>query len=80
MRPAITFIHVCMYLIPNLSPYTTDDMLNYKSLNSFKNVQNGWMRELLVKEVNERRIMIGNVSDYNIIIHVCCLKIIIKLQ
>ena len=79
MWPAITFVHVCMYLILNPSPYTTDDMLNYKSLDSFKNFQNGWVRELLVKEVNERRIMIGKVSYYNIIIHVHCLKII-KLQ
>ena len=36
MWPAITFVHVCMYLILNPSPYTTDDMLNYKSLDSFK--------------------------------------------
>ena len=60
----------------NPSPYTTDDMLNYKRLDSFKNFQNGWVRELLVKEVNERRIMIGKVSYYNIIIYMHCLKII----
>ena len=56
-------VHV--YLILNPSPYTTDDMLNYKSLDSFKTFQNGWVRELLVKEVNERRIMIAKVSYYN---------------
>ena len=78
MWPAITFVHMCMYLILNPSPYSTDDMLNYKSLDSFKNFQNGWVRELLVKEVNERRIMIGKVSYYTIIIHMHCLKIIIK--
>ena len=61
MWPAITYVHVCMYLILYPSPYTKDDMLNYKSLDSFQNFQNGWVREVLVKEVSERRIIIGKV-------------------
>ena len=39
-------------------------MLNYKSLDSFQNFQNGWVREVLVKEVGERKIIIGKVSYY----------------
>ena len=39
--PAVTYVHVCMYLIPYPSPYTRDEMLNYKSLDSFKNFQSG---------------------------------------
>ena len=35
MWPAISYVHVCMYLILYPSPYTKDDMLNYKSLDSF---------------------------------------------
>ena len=27
----ISYVHVCMHLILNPSPYTKDDMLNYKS-------------------------------------------------
>ena len=30
--PAITHVHVCMYLILTPSPYSQNDMLNYKSL------------------------------------------------
>ena len=50
MWPSISYVHVCMYLIINPSPYTKDDMLNYKSLDSFKNFQDGWVRELQSKE------------------------------
>lgn len=35
MWPAITYVHVCMYWILCPSPYTKDDMLNYKSLDSY---------------------------------------------
>ena len=44
------------------SPYTEEDMLNYKSLDSFINFQKGWVREVLVAEVNTKRLIIGNVS------------------
>ena len=50
MWPAITFVHVCMYLIVYPSPYTKDDMLNYKSLYSFKNIHNGWVAWRAVSE------------------------------
>ena len=62
MWPAITYVHVCMYLILYPSPYTQDDMLNYKSLSSFKNFQNGWVREVLVKEINQKKVVIGKVK------------------
>lgn len=61
--PAITYVHVCMYLILHPSPYTKDEMLNYKSLDSFKNFQNGWVREVLVKEMNRKRVVIGKVGS-----------------
>ena len=66
MWPSISYVHVCMHLILNPSPYTKDDMLNYKSLDSFKNFQDGWVRELLVKSLNQRRIVIGKVATYSI--------------
>jgi hypothetical protein len=55
----------CMYLIPSLiltpSPYTENDMLNYKSLDSYQNFVKGWVREVLVKDVGDKRIVIGKV-------------------
>ena len=60
--PAVTYVHVCMYLILYPSPYTRDEMLNYKSLDSFKNFQCGWVREVFVKEVSDKRVVIGRVS------------------
>ena len=51
-----------MYLILYPSPYTKDDILNYKSLDSLQNFQNGWVREVLVKEVNGKEILIAKVS------------------
>ena len=42
--PAITHVHVCMYLILSPSPYTKD-LLNYKSLDCYQNFVQGWVRE-----------------------------------
>ena len=33
--PSITYVYVCMFTILYPTPYTQDDMLNYKSLKSF---------------------------------------------
>ena len=35
--PAITHVHVCMYLILSASSYTKEDLLNYKSLDCYQN-------------------------------------------
>ena len=59
--PEITYIHVCMYLIITPSRYTEQDMLNYKSLDSYQNFVKGWVRQVLVKDVGDNRIMIGKV-------------------
>ena len=45
-----------------LGAYLSGEMLNYKSLDSFRNFQNGWVREVLVKEVGNKRLVIGKVS------------------
>lgn len=60
--PAITHVHVCMYLILSPSPYTKEDLLNYKSLDCYQNFVRGWVREVLVKTVDAKRIVIGKVS------------------
>ena len=68
--PAITSIHVGMYLVFSPSPYTGDDLLNYKSMDCYKNFLSGWVREILVKAVDEKkRVVIAKVG--------CCfLKIV----
>lgn len=64
--PGISHVHVCMYLILTPSPYTEKDMLNYKSLDSYQNFTKGWVRQVLVKAIGNKRIVIGKVC-HNII-------------
>ena len=60
--PAVTHVHACMYLLLTPSPYSQNDLLNYKSLDSYKNFVEGWVRQVLVKAVQNNRIVIGKVS------------------
>lgn len=60
--PAVTHVHVCMYLILTPSPYTDRDMLNYKSLDSYINFTKGWVRSVFVKDVRDMRLLIGKVN------------------
>ena len=61
--PAVTHIHACMYLILTPSPYSETVLLNFKSLDCYQNFVNGWVRQVLVKSVDDKRIMIGKVSS-----------------
>ena len=63
--PAVTHVHACMYLILTPSPYSESDMLNYKSLDSYQNFVKGWVRQVLVRTVDNKRIMIGKVRSNN---------------
>ena len=47
--PDVTYIHVGMYLLFSLSPYTQDQLMNYKSLDCYQNFANGWVREVFSK-------------------------------
>ena len=51
--PAVTHVHVCMYLILTPSPYSQSDLLNYKSLDSYQTFVKGWVRQVLVKSVGQ---------------------------
>ena len=51
--PGVTYIHVGMYLLFQKSPYTQDDLMNYKSLQCYRNFESGWVREVLCKEFND---------------------------
>ena len=57
-------------LLFHTSPYTGDYLLNYKSMDCYKNFLSGWVREILVKAVDEKkRVVIAKVG--------CCfLKIV----
>ena len=60
--PSITHVHACMYLILTPSPYSDKDMLNYKSLDSYRNFVKGWVRCVLVKKVGDKRLVAGKVN------------------
>ena len=59
--PNVTYIHVGMYLLFSKSPYTEDQLMNYKSLDCYQNFANGWMREVFVKKFGENRLLIAKV-------------------
>ena len=66
MWPSITHVNVGMYLLVTLSPYTGEDLLNYKSLDCYRSFLAGWVREILVMSMinasgEERRIVIAKV-------------------
>ena len=61
--PSTTYIHVGMYLAFSPSPYTGEDLLNYKSLECYQRFVAGWVRDVLVTEYgDDKRIMTGKVS------------------
>lgn len=58
----VTYIHVGMYLLFKKSPYTEDQLMNYKSLDCYQNFANGWVREILSKKFGENRLLIVKVN------------------
>ena len=62
--PAVSHVHVCMYLIHTPSPYSDKDMLNYKSVDSYQNFVKGWVKQVHVMDVGNKRIIIGKVREF----------------
>ena len=60
--PRTTYIHLGMYLLVNPSPYTGEDLMNYKSLDCYINFVSGWVREVFVRKINDKRVVIVKVS------------------
>jgi hypothetical protein len=59
--PGITHIHIGMYLLLKKSSYSSNDLLNYKSMDCYVNFISGWVRNVLVKEFGENRLVIAKV-------------------
>ncbi len=59
--PATTYIHVGMYLVFNPSPYTGEDLLNYKSMECYQRLTAGWIPDIFVNSTDNKRIVIAKV-------------------
>ena len=61
--PAITYIHIGLYLVFTPSLYTREDLQNYKSLDSYGHFLAGWVREVLVRwNLGDKALVVANVS------------------
>ena len=58
--PEVTHIHIGMYLLFMPSPYTKED---HKSLDFYINFASGWVREVLLKCFDDKRLRYGSVSN-----------------
>ena len=61
--PNVTYIDVGMYLLFSSSPCTTEQLKNYKSLDCYTNFANGCVRQILVKQLGENRLLIVKVFN-----------------
>ena len=64
--PSTSYVNVGMYLLFSPSPYTQDDLENYKSLECYQRFIAGWVRDILVKEVGDKRVLtakVGHVAE-----------------
>ena len=55
--PSITYVNLGMYLLVTPSPYSGEDLMNYKSLDCYRNFLSGWVREVLVRCVTDDKDM-----------------------
>lgn len=66
--PNTTYMHVGLYLAFTPSPYTGEDLLNYKSLDCYQRFLAGWVREVLVAEPRDcadgNKILIAKVRTH----------------
>lgn len=61
--PSVNYFDLCNYFVYTKSAYTQQEMLAYKSLESHKWFENGWVRNIFLKTIpNQKCIVIGSVD------------------
>ena len=55
--PNTSYINLGMYLLFSPSPYTQEDLENYKSLECYQRFIAGWVRDVLVKDVGDKKVI-----------------------
>ena len=60
--PHVGFLDVVNYLIFSRSSYTSEQLKKYKSLESYKYFQDGWIRQILHKEINSVHLIRAKVN------------------
>ena len=59
----MTCVNVAMYLLLTPSPYSGEDLVNYKSMDCYVNLLSAWVREILLKAPSDGlRVGIAKVS------------------
>ena len=59
---AVTYINVGMYLVFSPSPYTGDELMNYKNLECYQHFTAGWVRDILVAPERDKRFVTAKVD------------------
>ena len=60
--PAVNYINVGMYLVFLPSPYTGEDLMNYKSLECYQRFTAGWVSDILVAAEEDKRLVTAKVT------------------
>lgn len=61
--PKVNYFDLCNYFVHSKSAYSQQEMLAYKTLESHKLFENGWVRNIFLKTIaNEKCIVIGVVD------------------
>ena len=59
--PSITYPDIVNYLVFGTSPFTSEQMKAYKGLEAYNQVLEGWVRDVHVKLVGDKRLVMGKV-------------------
>ena len=59
---AVAYINFGMYLVFSPSPYTGEDLMNYKNLECYQRFTVGWVRNILVAAERDKRLVTAKVT------------------
>ena len=64
--PSVTYPDIVSYLIFSPSPYSSDDLKSYKSLDAYNQFQEGWVSDVKVKMAKDDIVVVGaRVSNFS---------------